>query len=210
MSTLALSLPIARRGLAYDVVLVAGGSLIVAAFAQLSVRLPFTPVPVTGQTLAVLLVAASLGATRGAASLLVYLAEGAAGLPVFAQGQSGLAFLVTADPLHATGGYLWGFVPAAFIVGWLAERGWDRAPGSAIGAMLLGEIVIFSCGVAWLSVALDVPIEAPGRIFNDALEFGLYPFAVGDLLKVLIAAGLLPTAWRILGEGHGRRTRPGL
>jgi biotin transport system substrate-specific component len=207
VSTLARSLPVARRGLAYDAVVVVCGSLVVAALAQVSVRLPFTPVPVTGQTLGVLLVGASLGATRGAASLLLYLAEGAAGLPVFAGGQSGIAYLVMADPLHATGGYLWGFVPAALIVGWLAQRGWDRALGSAMGAMLLGEIVIFACGVAWLSVALDVPVEAPGSTFNDALEFGLYPFAVGDVVKVLIAAGLLPAAWRLLGDEQRTRAR---
>ena len=200
MSTLAYSLPVARRGLAYDVLLVVTGSAVVAALAQVSFRLPFTPVPVSGQTLAVLLVGASLGATRGAAALLLYLAEGAAGLPVFAQGQSGVAFLASADPLHATGGYLWGFVPAAFVVGWLAERGWDRSLGSAIGAMLLGEIVIFTCGVLWLAAALGVPVQAPGRTFNDALEFGLYPFAVGDVLKVLLAAAALPAAWNLLGS----------
>jgi biotin transport system substrate-specific component len=186
--------------MAYVAMVVVGGSLVVAGLAQVSIRLPFTPVPVTGQTLAVLLVGASLGARRGAAALLLYLAEGAVGLPFFAEGRSGAAFLFSADPLHATGGYLWGFVAAAFVVGFLAERGWDRALGSSIGAMLLGEIVIFACGVAWLSVALDVPIQAPGQSFNDALEFGLYPFAVGDVLKVLIAAGALPGAWKLLGR----------
>jgi biotin transport system substrate-specific component len=191
--------------LAYDALVVLTGSLVVAALAQLSVRLPFTPVPVTGQTLAVLLVGASLGSVRGAAALALYLVEGAAGLPVFAEGQSGAAFVLAADPLHATGGYLWGFVAAAFLVGWLAERGWDRKTGSAIGAMLLGEIVIFTCGVVWLAAALDVPVQAPGQTFNDALEFGLYPFAVGDVLKVLIAAGALPVAWKLLG-GRGGRT----
>ena len=205
MSTLAYSIPAARRGLAYDVLVVLMGSLVVAALAQLSVRLPFTPVPVTGQTLAVLLVGAALGSVRGAAALALYLVEGAAGIPVFAEGQSGAAFLLVADPLHVTGGYLWGFVAAAFLVGWLAERGWDRKTGSAIGAMLLGEIVIFTCGVVWLSAALDVPVQAPGQTFNDALEFGFYPFAVGDILKVLIAAGALPVAWKFLGE-HGGRT----
>ena len=199
MSTLASSLP-ARRGIAYDVLLVVCGSAVVAALAQLSVRLPFTPVPVTGQTLAVLVVGASLGATRGAAALALYLIEGSAGLPVFAGGQSGAAFVFTADPFHTTGGYLWGFVLAAFVVGWLAERGWDRSTGSAIGAMLLGEIVIFTAGVVWLAAALDVPVQAPGRTFNDALEFGLYPFAVGDVLKVLVAAGALPLAWKVVGR----------
>ncbi len=211
MSTLAGSLTGARSRRAYDALAVVGGSLVVAALSQLSFRLPFTPVPVTGQTLAVLLVGASLGARRGAAALALYLAEGAAGLPVFAQAQGGIAHLVGVDPAHPTGGYLWGFVVAAAVVGLLAERGWDRAPGSAIGAMLIGEIVILSCGVWWLSLALDVPLQADGRTFNDALELGLYPFVVGDLLKVLLAAGILPAAWRLLGRGPaGRRGRGGL
>jgi biotin transport system substrate-specific component len=207
LSTLAHPVPRARGGLAADVALVFLGSLAVAGLAQLSVRLPFTPVPITGQTLGVLAVGAALGARRGAAALFVYLAEGAAGLPVFAEGRSGIAYLVSADPLHTTGGYLWGFVAAAFVVGLLVQRGWDRSVGSALGAMLLGEIVIFTCGVLWLSVALDVPIQAPGSGFNDALEFGLYPFVVGDVLKLLLGAALVAMRRRLTTRPTGQLPR---
>ncbi len=176
-----------RSLLLVDVTLVVVGSLVVAGLAQLSLRLPFTPVPVTGQTLAVLIVGASLGPVRGGISLLLYLAEGAAGLPVFAEGGAGLALLLLPS---VTGGYLWGFVVAAFVVGLLAERRWDRRLSSAIGAMLLGEIVIFFCGVVWLSAALGVP-------GSKALELGLYPFVLGELVKLLAAAGILPAAWKL-------------
>jgi biotin transport system substrate-specific component len=176
-----------RSSLLADVTLVLVGSMVVAGLAQLSVRLPFTPVPVTGQTLAVLVVGASLGPVRGGISLLLYLAEGAAGLPVFAEGGAGLAPLLLPS---VTGGYLWGFVVAAFVVGSLAERRWDRRLSSAIGAMLLGEIVIFFFGVVWLSAAVGVP-------GSEALELGLYPFVLGELVKLLVAAGVLPAAWKL-------------
>jgi len=176
-----------RSSLLADVTLVLVGSMVVAGLAQLSVRLPFTPVPVTGQTLAVLVVGASLGPVRGGISLLLYLAEGAAGLPVFAEGGAGLAPLLLPS---VTGGYLWGFVVAAIVVGSLAERRWDRRLSSAIGAMLLGEIVIFFFGVVWLSAAVGVP-------GSEALELGLYPFVLGELVKLLVAAGILPAAWKL-------------
>lgn len=210
MSALAVSV-VRRRAagssLVTDLGLIVLGSLVVAGLAQVSVRLPFTPVPVTGQTLAVLLVGASLGSIRGAASLLLYLGEGAVGLPVFAEGKAGVGFLATADPLHTTGGYLWGFVLAAFVVGLLADRNWDKRMGSAIGAMLVGEVIIFALGLAWLTAALGVPLQAPGKTFNDALEFGLYPFVVAEIAKLLIAAGLLPASWRLFG---GSRPAPSL
>lgn len=192
-----------RGGLLTDVMLVVLGSLVVAGFAQLSLRLPFTPVPITGQTLAVLLVGASLGSVRGGSALLLYLGEGAAGLPFFAEGRSGAAYLTTADPLHVSGGYLWGFVVAAVVVGFLAERGWDRSIKTAISAMLLGEVAIYLLGIPWLAAAINVPVHAAGEQLNDALEFGLYPFVLGDLLKLLIAAGALPVAWRFVGDTRG-------
>jgi biotin transport system substrate-specific component len=190
-----------RSALLTDVLLIVLGSLVVAGLAQISIRLPFTPVPVTGQTLGVLLVGASLGATRGGASLLLYLAEGAAGLPVFAEGRSGLDYLILADPVHATGGYLWGFVVAAFVVGFLAQRGWDRSIGSALGAMFVGEIVIFACGLPWLAAALNVSGE-------EALGLGLYPFVLGECLKLAVAAGVLPGAWKLIGGGPGSPSQP--
>lgn len=198
MTTIAES--IGRRdtraaALATDALLVLTGSLFVAGFAQLYVKLPFTPVPVTGQTLAVLLVGGALGALRGGASLLLYLGWIAIGLPFGAEGKGGEELLGAAS---ATGGYLWGFVVAAALVGWLAERGWDRKLSSAIGAMLLGSVVIYLTGVPWLASALDIPVVAEGDAFNDALEFGLYPFVVGDLLKLLLAAAALPAAWRVI------------
>jgi biotin transport system substrate-specific component len=162
------------------------GSLLVAGLAQISIRLPFTPVPITGQTLGVLLVGASLGTGLGALSLLLYLAEGAVGLPVFAAGQRSSSCL----PLP---GYLWGFVVAATLVGGLSRLGWDRSFRSSIGAMFLGEVGLYAIGIPWLMGALNVSLQR-------ALELGQYPFVVGDTLKVLVAAGLLPGAWWLLGR----------
>ena len=193
MSVLAESLgtrtPI-RSTAAFKVIAVAMGSLLIAGLAQITVKLPFTPVPFSGQTLGVLLVGGALGSTLGVASVLLYLAEGAIGLPFFAEGESGLDRLGFAS---ATGGYLWAFVIAAFVVGWLARKGWDRGVGSSIGAMLVGEVLIFTIGVTWLAAAVDVPA-------TKALELGLYPFIVGDAIKLFVAAGALPLAWRALGR----------
>ncbi|MFB0516100.1 MAG: biotin transporter BioY, partial [Candidatus Neomarinimicrobiota bacterium] len=136
-----------RLGWVYDLTLVAGGSFLVALSAQAAFRLPFSPVPITGQTLAVLLVGALLGSVRGAVSLLLYLAEGIAGLPVFAAGGAGVAYF-----LGPTGGYLVGFVFAAALTGLLAERGWDRRVGSTLIAMLIGTVAIYAAGLAWLAV----------------------------------------------------------
>ncbi len=190
-----------RSAFVSDVLLVVAGSAVIAGLAQLSVQLPFTPVPVTGQTLGVMLVAAALGPWRGPLSVLLYLAEGAAGFPVFAAGSSGIATLTGINPVHPTGGYLWGFVAGAFVIGLLSNRKWDRGVGSAIGAMLVGEIVIFACGIAWLSAALNIPGET-------ALELGLYPFVLGEIGKLLVAAGGLPAAWRLAGGPRGRQEGP--
>lgn len=193
----ALAHTIGRRdaaavSLAWDMALIVMGSLFVAGLAQVSISLlPLSPVPITGQTLGVLLVGASLGAMRGGLSLLLYLSWGAIGLPFFAEGNSGLDFLKMSS---ATGGYLWGFVVAATVVGSLAQRGWDRSFRSAIGAMLIGEVIIFTLGVTWLSWAISVP-------GSKALELGLYPFVVGDVLKLLIAAAALPASWRFVQRG---------
>jgi biotin transport system substrate-specific component len=155
-----------------------------------SIRLPFTPVPITGQTLGVLLVGTALGWQRAGLALALYLAEGAVGLPFFAEGKGGVEILGAAS---ATAGYLWGFLLAGILVGWLASRGWDRSWRSALGAMFLGEIVIYAVGIPWLMQALDVGVL-------EAFELGLYPFVIGDTLKLLLAAGLLPGAWRLLGR----------
>lgn len=178
----------ATSSLAIDVLLVVAGSLVMAALAQVSIKLPFTPVPVTGQTLGVLLVAGSLGAVLGTAAMILYLAEGALGLPFFADGASGTEYLATSSP---SAGYIYGFILAAALIGWLAQKKWDRGVGSAIGAFLLGEIVVFTVGVAWLANALGVSAL-------KAMELGLYPFVVGDIMKVLLAAGAFPLMWKIL------------
>ncbi len=179
--------PLARL---YDLAAVVGGSLLVALAAQIALPLPFSPVPVTAQTLAVLLVGVVLGARRGAAALLLYLAQGALGLPVFAAGGAGLPHL-----LGPTGGYLVGFVLAAALMGNLATRGWDRHPLHTAIAMLLGNAVIYAVGLPWLALFVG-----PDR----ALPLGLYPFVVGDLIKLALATVLLPAAWRLLGrEGDG-------
>jgi biotin transport system substrate-specific component len=191
VTALAQALPRPRgrtASLALDAALVVAGSLLIALLAQVSIRLPFTPVPITGQTLGVLLVGAAYGWSRALLTLLLYLAEIAAGLPFAAEGRSGLEILTLAT---ASGGYLWGFLLAAVFTGWLANRGWDRNLRSSLGVMLLGNIVIYLVGIPWLAASIDVPV-------TEALELGLYPYVVGDTLKLLVAAGLLPAAWRLL------------
>lgn len=170
------------RSLWTDTALVVAFSALVALTAQ--VQLPWWPVPFTLQTLGVLITGAALGSRRGALALLLYLAEGAVGLPVFAGPPYGIARL--AGP---TGGYLVGFVFAAALVGWLAEHNWDRRVSTAAAAMLLGNLVIYAFGVSWLAVALgDV---------GAAISKGLLLFIPGDLLKIAIAALVLPGAWRL-------------
>ena len=177
-----------RSRTAWRVLLAFAGSWLVALLAQVEIKLPFTPVPVTGQTLGVLLVGASLGAGLGGVSMLLYLAQGAIGLPFFSGGDAGPEFLRLSA---ATGGYLWGFVLAAAVVGALAERKWDRSVRSSIGAMFLGEVVLYAVAIPWLMQALDVSL-------TRALELGLAPFVVGDTIKLLAAAALLPLAWRVV------------
>jgi biotin transport system substrate-specific component len=174
-----------RRDAARDLLLVVGGSLFVALSAQVTILLPGTPVPVTGQTLAVLLVGVLLGAARGAMTLALYLLEGALGLPFFAEGKAGAATLFLAP----SAGYLWSFPIAAALAGALAERGWDRRPVTALLAMVAGNLVIYVAGLAWLSRYVGV---------EGALGMGLLPFLPGDLLKIALATLLLPAAWKWL------------
>jgi biotin transport system substrate-specific component len=175
-----------KRSLGRDVLLVLAGSTLVALCARLSVHLPFSPVPVTGQTFGVLLVGALLGSRRGALSMLAYLGEGLAGLPVFAGGTAGIAAL-----LGPSGGYLVGFVFAAFVTGWLAERGWDRRLGSAALAMLAGSIALYLPGLVWLAKFVGV---------SEVLGAGLLPFIPGDAVKLVLAALALPFAWKLLAK----------
>jgi biotin transport system substrate-specific component len=159
------------------------GSLVIALLAQIQVRLPFGAVPLTGQTLGVLLVAAALGWKRGVGCLLTYLAEGALGLPVFAGGATGWAYLG-----GVTGGYLLGFVVAAGLVGWLAELGWDRRWYGVAAMFTLGMMVIYVCGVTYLSTFLGV---------QQAISVGFLPFLGIDAFKAAVAAALLPLAWKL-------------
>lgn len=170
-----------QAGLGYHLALVVGGSLLVALAAQ--VEIPMWPVPVTMQTFAVLLVGGLLGSRLGAMSLLLYLAEGALGLPVFAGGAGSM--LHFAGP---TAGYLFGFVAAAFVVGWLCERGWSRKVETAVFAMLLGTAAIYLFGLPWLA-------QFTG--WDKVLQLGLLPFIPGDVLKAILAALALPLGWKI-------------
>lgn len=172
-------------GLARDVALVAGSAALVGICAQIAIPLPFTPVPITVQTFAVLLAGAALGPMRAAAGMLLYLAVGAAGVPWFSQQTSGWSI--------ATFGYVIGFVLAATLVGALARRGIDRSIPGVIGMMALGNLIIYAVGVPYLALAL-------GRSLTDAIGLGMTPFLVGDGLKILLAAGLLPAAWRLAGN----------
>lgn len=168
--------------LARDLLLVLGGAALVALVAQLEI--PLKPVPVTLQTLAVLLVGASLGWKRGAASMTTYLLAGAAGLPVFAGGSAGLAKF--AGP---TGGYLLSYVFAAALVGWLVQRyALDRRPLGAALAMFAASVVIYAFGLTWLGLVTGLKGQA---LFGA----GLTPFLIGDSLKIGLAALLLPGAW---------------
>lgn len=179
----------AQRRLArfYDAALIAGGAIVIALSAQIAIR---HPVPITGQTFAVLLLAALLGSRRGVLCILTYLAEGLLGLPVFAQGKGGLVAF-----WGPTGGYLVGFLVAAWIVGALSERTWDRKVLSTVVAMVLGSIVIYACGLAWLFCLAHVFAKP---LSGGVLAIGLYPFLVGDLLKIALAATLLPSGWKII------------
>jgi biotin transport system substrate-specific component len=174
-----------------DALLVLGGAGFVALAAQVSIDLPFTPVPITAQTFAVLLVGASLGALLGLASLGLYIFVGALGAPIYADGRHGWDVLT-----GPTGGYIIGFALAAFLVGALAQRRWDRRFSSAVAAMLTGNVVIYLVGLPWLAEKIDAGLET-------TLEQGLYPFVVGDLLKLYLAGALLPSAWRLVERARG-------
>jgi len=172
----------------YDVTLIIGGSLLIGLCAHVKVWLPFSPVPVTGQTFAVLMLGALLGSRRGCMAVLAYIIEGAAGLPVFAVG------IGSAVLLGPTGGYLFGFIPAAYITGRLAERGWDRHFGTTVLAMVFGNLVIYTFGLLWLCCLTGFNIMV--------LTLGLYPFIIGDLVKIILAAILLPSGWKLLAHGR--------
>jgi len=163
---------------------ISAGALLVALLAQVRIPLPFTPVPLTGQTFAVLLVGAALGSRRGGASLGLYLALGALGLPFFAGGASGLAYMT-----GSTLGYLVGFVAAAYITGLLAERGLERDLRTSLLPFLAGTVVIYIFGAGWLTLSLGI---------QKAVLLGVIPFLIGDAIKIVLAGLALPAAWKLV------------
>jgi len=175
------------RAAAPSAVLVVAFALLTAALAQIEISLGFTPVPITGQTLAVLLAGTSLGMSRGAASQLLYWVMGLVGLPFYSGGESGWQ-----SGTGATLGYLMGFIVAAAVVGHLAERRHDRQVLSSLSAMALGTVVIYTMGALWLAHDLGVPI-ANGE--QNAITMGVTPFLVGDLIKMAIAGLAAPAVW---------------
>lgn len=194
------------RRAARDVALIVGFSLFTALMARISIHLPFTPVPITGQTLAVLLAGAVLGSWKGAAALALYLGEGTR-LPVYAGGGSEYIWQIASGDFifgltsgsaglfwdMASGGFIIGFIPAAFVVGYLCEHGWDRKVWIVL-AMLAGNAVLYLPGL--LQLSFFVPND---KVF----EYGLYPFILGDLVKLYIASLVVPTAWIVLDRRRG-------
>lgn len=169
------------RSLAADAVLITAGAALTALSAQIAI--PLWPVPVTGQTFAALLVGSVLGGGRGALSMLLYAAVGVLGMPVFSGGAHGIGAV-----LGTTGGYILGLVLGAAVAGTLARRGWDRRLGGAVLVYAIGLVCIFAPGLIWLSATT-------GAGLAQTLEWGLYPFVIGEVLKVALAAAVIRTAW---------------
>jgi biotin transport system substrate-specific component len=187
---------------ARHVALVVAGALFVFLTAQISIRLPNNPVPITGQVFGVLLVGGALGFRRGLLATLLYVAIGLIGYPAFAEHKGGIGVIATVTDgrllLGATGGYLVGFVFASALVGRLAELGWDRHIGGSLAAMILGDAVIYLVGVPWL-------MAAAGYDLAHGLAMGLTPFLVWDAVKIALAAGLFPAAWWVVGQRPDER-----
>lgn len=195
----ALARPLVRDGL-----LILAGSVLMALLAQISIPLPFSPVPITGQTLGVYLIGALLGPRLGALTLLAYLGQGLLGLPVFALGRS--AWSPSSVPglpviLGPTAGYLLAFPIAAFVVGLLANRGWDRRVRTAIPAMLIGELIILALGFTWLVAATTM--LTGGANIPALVGAAVLPFLPGAAVKITLAALALPGGWRLLGRSEG-------
>ncbi|NNC75002.1 MAG: biotin transporter BioY [Acidimicrobiia bacterium] len=168
--------------------LVVAVAVVTFVAAQIRIPLPFTPVPITAQTFVVLVGGAALGWRAGAAAQALYIAVGIVGVPVFQDLNGGWTYAT-----GSTGGYLVGFIVAAAVTGYLAERGQDRSVWSAVPAMLFGTVVIYACGVTWLMQVLNTDL-------SDALTKGMVPFVLGDLAKIALAGLVLPAAWRLTGR----------
>ena len=175
-----------RGRAAVNMLLVIAGSALIALAAQIAIPLPFTPVPLTLQPLAVLLVGVVLGSTRGAAAAALYLLEGASGLPVFAEGHGGIFWLGA-----ATAGYLYSYPLAAWTAGWFSERGWGSTTLRALAGMFVALAVIYAGGWSWLSL-----LAGP----RAAFAMGVAPFVVADIVKIALGAALLPYAQRAVGR----------
>jgi biotin transport system substrate-specific component len=176
------------RSIATDIALIFAGAVLTAISAQIAI--PMWPVPITGQTFAVLLVGAVLGASRGALSMITYFSMGAAGLPVFTGAVAGITF-------GTTFGYLVGFIAAAAVVGWLGQLHWHKKVSGVLASFLIGNAVIYMFGLPWLSFALSNLGLASD--LGAVLAAGLVPFLVGDAIKMALAAAALPLAWKYLG-----------
>jgi biotin transport system substrate-specific component len=196
-ATLVDALPVdGQAALWRDIILILAFGSLMGLFARISIPLPFTPVPITGQTFGVLLTGAVLGSRRGALAMLVYLAEGIAGLPVFAFGLSGWAIIT-----GPTGGYLLSYPLAAFAVGFLAERGWDGAFLRLAAAMLIGEVIIYVIALPWLAhnmIGNYAGWQCTG--VRNSIGCGLVPFIPGDLVKLVLAALMVPSAWALVNR----------
>ncbi|MCH8984957.1 MAG: biotin transporter BioY [Acidobacteria bacterium] len=188
MTTAVISQRVLPQTRVVSVLLVVAAAALTALAAQWRIQLPFTPVPITGQTFAVLLTGAALGWKLGAAGQMLYVAVGALGFPVFSDASGGVEVI-----RGATGGYLIGFIFAAGLIGWMAERRYDRTFATMFTAFLLGSAVIYLFGVIGLMLAT-------GWALPEAIEKGVVPFLLGDLIKAAGAGLLLPGAWRLLGE----------
>ena len=175
--------PVALSRTAVDTLLVLTGTLVVTVLAQVAVPLPFTPVPISLATLGVLLTGAALGTARGSLSVALYVLVGMLGAPVYGDGGSGWAF--------ASFGYILAYLPAAALAGHLARRGQDKTPLRSVGLVLLASVVVYAGGVPWLMAFLDVDLAT-------ALRLGVAPFLVGDTVKALLVAGILPTTWALV------------
>ena len=192
MSEKAMTIPsvvierLVRGRAAANMLLVIGASVLIAIAAQIAIPLPFTPVPLTLQPLAVIFIGVALGSTRGAAAAALYLLEGASGLPVFAQGHGGALWLV-----GPTAGYLFSYPFAAYVAGFVSERGWGSSIVRAISGMLLALGVIYAGGWSWLAVLTDA---------RSAFVAGVAPFVLADIVKVALGAALLPKAQQIIAK----------
>jgi biotin transport system substrate-specific component len=188
MTSVAITHRVLPRTVATSILLVVGAAALTAVAAQWRIVLPFTPVPITGQTFAVLLTGAALGLRLGAAGQMLYLAVGALGAPVFSESRGGMDVVT-----GATGGYLVGFVFAAGLIGWMAERRQDRTFPTMFTAFITGSAVIYLFGVVGLMAATEMST-------SEAIANGVVPFVFGDVIKAAAAGLILPGAWKLLGE----------